>query len=319
MVLERCATEPLPRGCVNDGLIVDTGAVAGAVQRILRQSRSRAKRAVLAIPVGAVISREITLPASLNEREMEEQVEAEASQYVPFALDEINLDFCVLGASKSSDEEVDVMMVASRRERVDALQSIAEEAGVELEAIDVDAFAARRALERFTAPIFGGEALLALLDVRGGASALRVLRGDKVLHERELLIGGDSLSQEIARYYGISVEEAEAHKCRGDLPEDPRDGVLSRFAVDFAQEVESALHLFFTSTTYTEVDGVLLSGGGAVAGGMCNAVQAATGFSCQVVDPFHGMTLSAAAASHLGANAPRYLTACGLAMRRFVH
>lgn len=319
--LERCAIEPLPRGAINDGNLVDVDKIADVVRDLIRRSESAAKRITLAIPSGAVISREVMLPANLNDREIELQVEAEANQYVPFPLDEVNLDFCVLGPSKSSPADVDVAMVAARREKVAALQAVADGAGVALSVLDVDAFAARRALLRAAAGLQGVApgAVVVLLDLRGTSTMLRVLRADKLLYERELLLGGHALTQDIARQYDLGDEEAERRKCAGDLPADYAGTVRALFAERMAQEIRAALGLFFTSTSFRAVDAVLLSGGGASLEGLVDAVQAACAAPCHVVNPFAGMDLGEArVADVLAGQAPRYLTACGLAMRRFL-
>lgn len=316
----RCAWVPTPRAAIKDGAIVDVDAVAAAIQRLLRSSRSNVKRAAFAIPAAAVIRRELVLPADLSEREMELQVEFEANQYVPFAADEVNLDFCVLGPNKSSAEDVDVLLVASRRERVEDLQAVAEAAGVTLEVVDVDALAAQRALTHLDgAPTAGEEGpAVALLDMKAGSSMLRVLRGDKLLHERELLIGGHGLTQEVARHYGLTEEEAETRKCQGDLPEDYAAAVLAPFLARAAQEVSNAIQLFFTRTSYRTIDKIWLAGGGALPEGLAGAVQGASGFPCQLVYPFAGMPVEDDLADGAFARqAPRYLTACGLALRRF--
>lgn len=320
--VECCAWTPTPRGAIKDGAIVDVDAIAAAIRRLLRSSHSNAKRVALAIPASAVISRELTLPADLSEREMEVQVEFEANQYVPFAADQVNLDFCVLGPSKSSAHDVDLLMVASRREKVEDLQSVADEVGVVLEVVDVDALAAQRAL----AHVDGGQGTadgdgprVALLDMNAASTVLRVLQGDKLLHERELLIGGHNLTQDLARHYSLSEEEAETRKCQGDLPADYATVVLAPFLAQAAQEVNNAIQLFFTRTSYRSIDKIWLAGGSAIPAGLASAVQAASGFDCQVVYPFAGMPVGEElAAGTFAREAPRYLTACGLAMRRFL-
>lgn len=318
--LERCAIELLPPGAIHDGNLVDVNAVANAVRRVLRRDVGVTRRITLALPSGAVISREVTLPANLNEREMELQIEAEANQYVPFPLDEVNLDFCVLGPSKSSPGDVDVAMVAARREKVDRLQAVADGAGVTLEVLDVDAFAARRALTRAASGLPGVApgAVVVLLDLRRASTMLRVLRDDKLLYERELLLGGQALTQDIAHQYSLAEDEAEQRKCTGDLPPDYADSVHAAFLSRMAQEITGALGLFFTSTSFSRVDVVLLSGGGASLAGLPDAVQAACDALCHVVNPFAGMEMTGPlAADARTSQAPRYLTACGLAMRRF--
>lgn len=117
LVLERCAMEPLERGWITDGNIEKFDEVADAVRRVVRKSGSRTKNAALSLPASAVITKKIILPGGLSEAELEIQVESEANQYIPFSLDEVSLDFCVMGPSESSQGDVDVLIAASRKRK----------------------------------------------------------------------------------------------------------------------------------------------------------------------------------------------------------
>ena len=117
LVLERCAIEPLERGWITDGNIEKFDEVAEAVRRVVKKSGTRTKNVALALPSSAVITKRITLPGGMTEQELEVQVESEANQYIPFSLDEVSLDFCVIGPSKNSPGDIDVLIAASRREK----------------------------------------------------------------------------------------------------------------------------------------------------------------------------------------------------------
>ena len=133
-VLERCAIEPLEQGWITDGNIEKFDEVADAVKRLVKKSGSRTKNVALALPTSAVISKRITLPADMTDQEMEVQVESEANQYIPFSLDEVSLDFCVIGPSKAAPGDVDVLIAASRRERGQDREGLAQAAGLALNA-----------------------------------------------------------------------------------------------------------------------------------------------------------------------------------------
>ena len=117
-VLERFAAESFEKGWIADGHIEKFDEVAEAVRRLMQRSGTRTRNAVLAMPTSAVITKRIMLPAGLREDEMEVQVEAEANQYIPFSLDEVSLDFCVIGPSPTSVGDVEVLIAASRKDRV---------------------------------------------------------------------------------------------------------------------------------------------------------------------------------------------------------
>ena len=129
LVLDRCAIEPLERGWITDGNIEKFDEVAEAVRRLVKKSGTKTKNVAMALPPSAVITKKIVLPGGMTDQELEVQVEAEANQYIPFPLDEVSLDFCVVGPSATSAGDVDVLIAASRREKVQDIQGLAEAAG----------------------------------------------------------------------------------------------------------------------------------------------------------------------------------------------
>jgi type IV pilus assembly protein PilM len=148
---------------------------------------------------------------------------------------------------------------------------------------------------------------------------MQVIRNDDSLYERDQAFGGAQLTQLIVRQYGFSQEEAESKKRNGELPEDYTSTILRPFVQSMAQELSRALQFFFTSTPYNRVDHILLAGGSAPLPGLPEAVTQQTGFSCSVANPFEGMEIgSAVRLKKMAREAPSYLTACGLAMRRFL-
>jgi type IV pilus assembly protein PilM len=319
--LERFAFEPLEKGWITDGQIEKFDEVAEAVRKVVSKSGSRTKLAAMAMPQSAVITKKIMLPAGLREEEMEMQVEAEANQYIPFSLDEVSLDFCVIGPSTSSAGDVEVMIAASRKDRVQDRQGLAESAGLKPAVLDIESYAARLAMGRLIGalPGEGKDALVALFEIGAETTGLKVLRDDELLYDRDQAFGGAQLTQLISRQYGFSFEEAESKKMSGDLPEDFQQSLLVPFVDSLSQEIGRALQYFFTSTPHHKVHYVMLAGGTASLPGLKERVTELTGFASMVVNPFEGMKLgSSVRESKLRREAPSYLTACGLAMRRFV-
>ncbi|MDH0200273.1 pilus assembly protein PilM [Comamonas aquatica] len=320
-VLERCATEPLGSDWIVDGNIENFDEVADALRRLLKKSGTRAKNTALALPYSAVITKRIILPGSLSEQELEVQVESEASQYIPFPLDEVSLDFCVVGANAKNPSDVDVLLAATRKERVEERNNLAVLVGLNPVVMDVESYASRLAAGRWIAklPNAGAGELIALVKVGARNVSLQIVRDDEVLHDSEQAFGGAQLTQMIARHYGVTVEEAELKKRTGDLPADYPQAVLQSFVGSLAQDIGRALQFFYTSTPYHSVQHVVLFGGTAGVAGLAEAVQAQTGVQAHVLNPFEGMKLSTGVLqSRLKHDASMYLTACGLAMRRFL-
>ncbi|HWP17787.1 MAG TPA: pilus assembly protein PilM [Burkholderiaceae bacterium] len=320
-VVERFAAEPFEKGWIVDGQIEKFDEVANAVRRVVVKSGSRTKQVAMAMPQSAVITKKIMLPAGLREEELEVQVETEANQYIPFSLDEVSLDFCVIGPSPTSVGDVEVLIAASRKDRVQDRQGLAEAAGLKPVVLDIESHASRLAVGRLVANLPGGgkDALVALFEIGAETTSLKVLRDDELLYDRDQAFGGSQLTQLISRQYGFSFEEAEQKKLSGDLPEDYEQTLLAPFVDSLAQEVGRALQYFFTSTPHHKVHYVMLAGGSAALPGLKERVTELTGFASMIVNPFEGMKLSSnVRESRLRREAPSYLTACGLAMRRFL-
>lgn len=320
-VLERFASEAFQKGWIDDGQIEKFDEVTAAVRRVLVKSGTRTKHVAMAMPQSAVITKKIMLPDGLREDELELRVETEANQYIPFSLDEVSLDFCVIGPCLSSPGDVDVLIAASRKDRVQDRQGLAEAAGLKAVVLDIESQASRLAVSRVVEglPQSAKGDLVALFEIGAETTSLKVLRDGELVYDRDQAFGGSQLTQLISRQYGFSFEEAEQKKVAGDLPSDFSSTILTPFVESVSQEIGRALQYFFTSTPHHLVQYVMLAGGTASLGGLRDRVGNLTGFNTMVVNPFTGMKLaSGVRESKLRREGPSYLTACGLALRRFM-
>lgn len=318
--LERFASEPLPRGAVVDGNIENVEQVSEAVRRVWKKSGTRARHVALGMPPSSVITKKIILPDGLSEDELEIQVESEANQYIPFALDEVSLDFDVIGPAQNAPDDVEVLIAATRKEKVEDRVAVAEAAGLKPLVMDIESYAARAALDRVTAqlPKGGQGQIVALFQIGAHMTHVSVMLDGQTIYEREQPFGGNQLTQDIVRAYGLSFEEAEAKKRARDLPEGFESELVEPFLENAALEVTRAIQFFFTSTPYTHIDHIFLAGGCAVVPGLVELVAERSKISTSVVSPFQGMQLAPNVRERqLRGEAPSYLVACGLAMRRF--
>src|SRR5712692_7639171 len=312
--VERYAIEPLIRDTVVDGNISNLEQAADAVKRAHKRLGTRTKHVAMAVPTGAVITKKIVVAAGLREDELELQVESEANQYIPFALEEVNLDFQSLGPTANNPEEQEVLIAATRKEKVEHL------AGLKPLVMDVESFAQQAALSLVVQALPGGgkDQNIAVVDVGANVMNVTVLRNDQSVYTREQAFGGNQLTQEIVSRYGMSAEEAETAKRSGGLPDDFEAEVLRPFMENLSQEVQRALQFFFTSTQYHAVDHILLAGGSAVIPGLDEVVNLRTQVPSSVANPFAAMqTSSRVQLKRLMIDAPSLVVACGLAMRRF--
>jgi type IV pilus assembly protein PilM len=320
MRLERYAIEPLPRGAVVDGNIDKIEVVADAVKRAWRKAGGKVRNAAMALPASAVITKRIALPANLREEELEMQVESEANQYIPFALDEVSLDFQVMGAIPNAPDDVEVLIAASRKEKVEDRIAVAQAAGLKPVVVDVESYAARAAIERLVEQLpNGGEGLvIAVFYIGANTTSVTVMHDGEAIYEREQPFGGQQLTGDISRTYAIPTEEAEQKKRSGDLPADYENAVLKPFIDTASTEITRALQFFFTSTPYSRVDQIMLAGGSAVVSGLADALMERAQVPTSVISPFKGMEVSPNIRDkQLRMDAPALLTPCGLAMRRF--
>ncbi len=205
----------------------------------------------------------------------------------------------------------------SRQDR----QGLAEAAGLVPVILDVESYASRLAVGRLIEllPNRGLDAVVSVFEIGAFTTSMQVVRNEELLYDRDQAFGGAQLTQLIVRQYGFSPEEAETKKRGGELPEDYGSGVLQPFVESMAQEIGRALQFFFTSTPYNRVDYVMLAGGSSSLPGLTEAITRQTSFACSVIDPFSEMEIgSGIREKKMRRESPSYLTACGLAMRRFL-
>ena len=319
-ILERYAIESLPKDAVSDGNINNLDAVSEGVRRAWKRLGTRVKNVSVALPAAAVISKKILLPAGLREEDMEYQVESEANQYIPFALEEVNLDFQVLGPAQGSPDEVDVLLAASRKANVEDRVAAVQMAGLKTIVVDVEPYAAESAFEQIREQLPNGalDQCVALVDIGENVMNVNILRNGSSVYTRDQQIGGAQLTQQIQTRFGLSLEEADAGKRNGGLPDNYESDVLGPFLENLATEITRALQFFFTSTQYNEVSYIVLCGGCAALAGLDDIVATRTQVNTLVANPFAQMTLSSRIkARQLQVDAPALMIACGLALRRF--
>ena len=318
--VERYVIEPLPKDAVSDGNIANLDQVAETVRTAWKNLGTRIKNVALALPSSAVITKKILAPASLKGVDLENQIETEANQVIPFSLDEVNLDFQVLGPSPSSPDDVQVLLAAARKEKVEDRVAAVEAAGLKALIMDVESYATQTAFEQMAhlLPNSGEGQTVAIIDIGAQNMHINIFNNGELVYMREHGFGGSQLNNEIARRYGMTTDEAEHAKRKGTLPESFDVEVLQPYSETLAMEIGRALQLFTTSTQYQKVDQILLAGGGAMIPGVDEVVAQRAGIPTMVVNPFSNMTVgSRVRPQQLAVDAPSLFVACGLAMRRF--
>lgn len=321
--VESYAVEPLPANSVADKNISDADAVGEAIRKAVKKSGTKTKDAAIAVAGSAVITKIITMPANLSDRDMETQISMEADQYIPFSLDEVSLDFEVIGPTEGNEEQVDVLLAASRSENVDVRVAALEVGGLNAKIVDVEAFALENTMAMIAQDLFGGgqDLTIAIADVGSAVTTFSVLENLKIIYSREQSFGGAQLTEEIQRRYGLSYEEAGMAKKlgkQGGLPDNYEPEVLTPFKESMAQQINRAQQFFFSSSQIANIDHLILAGGCASIPGITEIVEASVGVPTIVANPFASMSVSSKVpAQSLSNDAPALMVSCGLALRSF--
>lgn len=317
--VEHYAVESLPVNAVVEKNIVEIDQVAEAVQRALARAGSSLKTVAAAVASASVITKLIPMPADLSEDELEAQVELEAANYIPYPIDEVNIDFEPVGAMPGAPDMQQVLLVAARSEDVEARQGVLEAAGLKVRVMDVDSFATENAFALIAPDLnLAPGGLVALVDIGATSTTLNILRDGRSLYSREQTFGGRQLTEEIMRRYGLGWEEAERGKRRGGLPPAYEEDVLEPFRESLVNQVSRLLQFYYASSEYNRVDQIVLSGGGASISGLARGVEEQLGMPTIVANPLARMTLSGRVqAQELAQDAPSLMIACGLALRSF--
>lgn len=320
--VESYGVEPLPPNAVVEKNISDVDGVAEALERLVTRTKTKIKNAAVAVAGSAVITKPIEMSANLSENEMENLIADEADQYIPYPLDEVALDFEVRGPSPRSEEHVEVLLAACRKENVEMRQAALEQAGLKVKVVDIEAHCIQRAFELVREEFVGEgdqEQIIAIVDIGATMTTLSVLMSDSgTPYTREQLFGGKQLTEEIQRRYSLSVEEAGMAKKKGGLPDDYIPEVLQPFKEAVVQQVTRSLQFFYSSSSYDDVDHIILAGGTASIEGLADMVSAKLGTPATTANPFVNMALSSKVSEeNLTNDAPALMIACGLALRSF--
>jgi type IV pilus assembly protein PilM len=319
--VEGYAAEATPQNSMNEKAIVDAEAVGQAIARAAKRAGARSRDVAIAISGDAAITKVIQMPRSLKENELEAQVEMQADQYIPFPMDEVSYDFEVLGTSDKDPETLDVLLVATRTENVEQRRAAVAVAGLTARLVDVEAFALENSCRLMThqMPDGGIDRTVAVVDFGASSTTFSVLRNLKVVYTRDFAFGGQQLTEEIMRTYGLSIEEAGRAKKEGGLPGNYQSEVLDPFIDDMTQQVSRSLQFYLASGSGREQpDKILICGGCANVPGVADVVQSRVGIAAERGDPLGQMKLSSRARTQaVQRDATALLTACGLALRSF--
>lgn len=318
--VQSLAVEPLPDDAVADKNIQNVEAVGETIQKAVKRSGTKLKNAAVAVAGSAVITKVIAMPAGLSDSELEAQIEMEADQYIPYPLEEINLDFEIIGESEHNPETVDVLLAASRSENIELRSAALAIGGLTPKVVDVEAYtienSSKLIMHQLDEP--RDDNIIALIDIGATMTSLNVVENNRLIYTREQSFGGKQLTEEIMRRYGLAYDEAGRLKKDGGLPDNYIQEVLEPFKETIAQQVSRFLQFFYTSGQHNSVDLIALAGGCASIPGIDELVESQLDTPTVIANPFAEMSLASKVnPQSLSNDAPSLMIACGLAMRSF--
>lgn len=314
------ACVPIKKGAVVDHDLRDPEAVIETLRQLVRQLPKGVKYAAVAVSGSAVITKVIYMDASLNEEEMEAQIEIEADNLIPYSLDEVSIDFETLQLNSTDSAKVDVLLSACRTENVDGRVDALDAVGLEAKVVDVESYALGRSAELIYNQLPSGahHKTLALVNVGANITSFAVVDHGETVFVREQTFGGEHFTQSIQACYGMTYEEAEKAKISGQLPENYVLDVHAPFQAQLVQQIKRTLQIYCSSRDKDKVDYIVLCGGAAQLDGLASLLTSELAIQTRVANPFQGC-LFADDDIRLGLETGigKYMVACGLALRSY--
>jgi type IV pilus assembly protein PilM len=313
-------SEPIPPDSIVDGAIIDGGAVGEAIKRLFQNKAFKTKEVAASLSGNAVIVKKISLPV-MTEAELSESIYWEAEQYIPFDIQDVNLDYQILDPGTGPDAKgtMEVMLVAAKKEKIADYTGVISQAGRTPVIVDVDAFALQNAFEANYGAAAG--AVVVLMNVGASAININILSGDQSLFTRDISIGGNAYTEAVQKELNLPFEQAEVAK-KGEpiegLSFDDVRPVLHAMTENVLLEIQKTFDFFKATAASDRIDRVLLSGGGSAVDGFAAALEERFGAPVEMFDPFKKVAFEPAKLNLPAADqiAPTAAVAIGLALRK---
>jgi len=316
-VLQNVGILPLPLEAIVDNTLMDSSSIVEAIKKLLKSLNIRAKDAACSVSGNSVIIRKISLPAMPPE-ELEDQIHWEAEQYIPFDINDVNIDFQILASDQNDPSKMEVLLVASKKEIINDYLAVFNEAGINLAVVDVDSFAIQNAFELNYD--IGSENVVALINIGASIMNLNIVKNDISLFTRDVQMGGNLYTEEIQKQFSVSNEEAERMKISGDSSDQSKlKDTISRVNETLAMEMRRSLDFYNTTAGEGKINNVFISGGGAKTPMLVEAVQQRLGLPVEILNPFLNIKFNEKEfdQDYLNEIGPLVTVAVGLATRRF--
>lgn len=289
-VLQKFGIKPLEPEVIVDGTVMDAARVVAAIKDLLQESNVKLKNVAMSISGHSVIVKKITLPPMPDE-ELEGQVKLAAEQYIPFDINEVNLDFHVLNPLEQSEDgqaQMAILLVAAKKEKVNELTELVKGAGLNPVVLDVDAFAIENmyGINYEMSP----DEVTTLVNIGASVMNVNILKGGVSLFTRDISIGGNRYTESIQRDLGVPYEEAEAAKAgirREGLDPESVAAVIDGVNAEVVSEVARSVDYFKSTNPDGEVSKIVLCGGSAKVPGLVQQLGDRMGVAVELANPFN--------------------------------
>lgn len=314
--LQNVGIVPLPAEAIVDNTLMDSTSIMETVKNLAKSLDIKVKEAACSISGNAVIIRKIKLPAMPPE-ELEDQIQWEAEQYIPFDINDVNIDFQILEPDENDPSRMNVLLVASKKEIINDYVAVFAESGLKLVIVDVDSFAVQNAFELNYE--VDPEEVVALINIGASILNLNIVRGGVSLFTRDVQMGGNLFTEEIQKQFGLSGSEAEQAKIGGSFPDQARlRDVVAKVNETLAIEVRRSLDFYNTTAGEGKIGRVFLSGGASKTSMLSEAIQNKLGVPVTILNPFQKVKYNEKEfdPEYLQEIGPLVTVALGLATRR---
>jgi type IV pilus assembly protein PilM len=284
--LQNLAISPLPSEAIVDGALMDSVTIIDTIRDLIGNSKTKTKDVVTSVSGHSVIVKKISLPF-MTEAELEESIQWEAERYIPFDINDVNIDFQIYGSTAENPEVMDVVLVAAKKDVINDYVSIIMESGLNPVIIDIDSFA----LENMLAINYemAKEETIAIANVGASITNINIIRNNISAFTRDIFKGGNQITEEIQRQMHMDYEEAEKIKtgAKVDITSQPIiQNVLKTSSESLAVEIGNSLDFFQSTTTYEKISKLYLSGGGSKIKDFDIVLQQQIGIPVEIVNPF---------------------------------
>jgi type IV pilus assembly protein PilM len=310
--------EPLPREAVVDNSIMDSSAVVMAIRDLITRNQVKSQEVATSVSGHSVIIRKISLPL-MTEDELDKSIQWEAEQYIPFEMSEVFLDYHILGPDPNDQGQMEVILVAAKKDFVDEYLSVLKESGLTPVVVDIDCFA----IENIYCSVYSDESssVVCLVDMGASGIQVNVLMDSVSVFTREIQLGGNSYNEELQKRFGLSADDAEMLKLGGTVSHvDPElaQAAMQEVTDNVVQEIRRSMDFFSATFSDERVQKIYITGGVALTNNLLESMVSGLEVPVEILDPFSRMQVNEKNfdLGFVKSVAPFYSVAAGLATRK---